>query len=134
MKYIVQFTAIVAAAGFHTGAFGAATPGLTQIYESFVVAAIAADKCDPPDAETRKKFLANFSMVSTFARKELKARFPNSTEAAVDTALKDQAEKLARKVDEVVKSDGCKDDKIQKLLQAYRYHADWNAAAPPAAK
>lgn len=134
MKYIVQFIGILATASFHINAFGAASPGLTQIYESFVVAAIAADKCGPPDAETRKKFLANFSMVSTFARKELKARFPNSTEAAVDTALKDQADKLAKKVDEVVQSDGCKDDKIQKLLQAYRYHANWNAAAPPEAK
>ncbi len=116
------------------GAHGAASPGLTKIYESFVVSAIAATRCAPPDAETQKKFINNFTIVSAFARKELKARFPNSPEEVIDTALKEQANKLTKKVDEVIQSDGCKDEKIQKLLEAYRYHADWNATAPPPPK
>jgi hypothetical protein len=112
-------------------AFGAASPGLTKIHESFVVAQIAADRCGPPDVETRKKFRANFEVVAIFARKELKARFPNSTDATVDAALKDQADKLARRVEEIVQTGGCQDERIQKLLEAYRHHAEWNSGAPP---
>jgi hypothetical protein len=110
-------------------AFGAASPGLTKIYESFVVAKAAADRCGAPDAETTRKFQANFEVVSLFARKELRARFPNSTDAAADAALKDQADKITRRVDDIVKADGCKDGKVQNMLDAYRRHADWSATA-----
>ncbi len=114
-----------------SASYGAASPGLTKIYESFIVSKIAAERCGKIDADTQKKFLANFEMVSVFARKELKARFPDSTDQTVEVALKDQAAKIAERVDEIVKADGCGDEKIQKLLDAYRYHANWNAADPP---
>lgn len=132
MNSLLRTLGFAAGLAVGAGALAAASPGLTKIYESFVVAEYAANKCEPADAATQDKFRANFALVASFARKELMARFPGSTDAQADKALKETAATLIRRVEEVIRDEGCGAEKIRNLVTAYRRHANWDAAGPAA--
>lgn len=129
-----KFGVAILMSSLSTAALAAATPGLTKIHESFVVAEHAVMRCEPPDEATQKKFRANYDIVRTFARKELRARFPESTDAMTEEALKKQAELLTRRVDEVIQTEGCASEKVRTLVQSYRQHANWGATGAASEK
>lgn len=99
---------------------------IIQIMGQFVQANHAASKCIKPDQSTLSKFLWNFHLVTVRAAEETKKRKPELTEQQIAEKFKTASDAVAKQIDDVIRSNGCSDPRIQDLLKRFEVQANLN--------
>jgi hypothetical protein len=97
---------------------------IVQIMGQFVQASYASSRCSKPDPKTVPNFLTNFRVVSIRAMEELKKRNPGLSEQLIVEGLKQRSGAVEKAIDEVIRSNGCSDPRIQDLLKRYEIQAN----------
>jgi hypothetical protein len=100
-------------------AFAQQKPDIVQIMGQFVQANHAASQCLKPDQQTMVKFNSNFRIVSVRATEEMLKRKPGSTEQQVSDQFKKGADAVHKQIDDVIRTKGCSDPRIQDLLKRF---------------
>jgi len=97
---------------------------IIQIMGQFVQAEHAASQCLKPDQGTISRFNSNFRIVSIRATEEMLKRKPGATEPQVSEVFKKAADAVQEKIDEVIRTKGCGDSRIQDLLKRFEIQAN----------
>lgn len=97
---------------------------IIQIMGQFVQANHAASKCIKPDQSTLSKFLWNFHLVTVRAAEEMKKRKPELTEQQIAEKFKAASDAVAKQIDDVIRSNGCSDPRVQDLLKRFEVQAN----------
>lgn len=97
---------------------------IIQIMGQFVQAKYAASQCLKPDQDTVSRFNSNFRIVSFRATEEMMKRKPGLTETQVSEVFKKAADAVQEKIDEVIRTKGCGDSRIQDLLKRFEIQAN----------
>jgi len=97
---------------------------IIQIMGQFVQAEHAASQCLKPDQGTISSFNSNFRIVSIRATEEMLKRKPGATEPQVSEVFKKAADAVQEKIDEVIRTKGCGDSRIQDLLKRFEIQAN----------
>lgn len=113
-------------------AFAEQKLGIIQIMGQFVQAKYAASQCLKPDQGTISRFNSNFRIVSIRATEEMLKRKPGSTETQVSEQFKKGAYAVQKQIDEVIRTKGCGDNRIQDLLKLFDVQANLKFERPMA--
>jgi len=97
---------------------------IIQIMGQFVQAKHAASQCLKPDQDTVDRFNSNFRIVSFRATEEMLKRRPGSTETQVFEQFKQGTDTVQKQIDEVIRTKGCGDSRIQDLLKLFEIQAN----------
>jgi hypothetical protein len=97
---------------------------IIQIMGQFVQARHAASQCLKPDQDTVARFNSNFRIVSFRATEEMLKRRPGSTETQVFEQFKKGTDTVQKQIDEVIRTKGCGDSRIQDLLKLFEIQAN----------
>lgn len=107
--------------GFPTTVWAQATD-IVGVRDNFIVAGIAAQKCNAGDRDRQDTHDRNFTIISRKAMEAIVARAPGGD--AEEARRKDLAhiEKLQDAAFNLIRSEGCKSDKVRALLRMHRMH------------
>lgn len=97
---------------------------IVQIMGQFVQAEYAASQCLKPDEQTLSKFNSNYRIVSVRATEEMMKRRPGLTEQQVSEQFKKGADAVHKQMDDVIRTKGCSDPRIQDLLKRFEIQAN----------
>lgn len=97
---------------------------IVQIMGQFVQAKYAASQCLKPSEQTLNKFNSNYRIVSVRATEEILKRNPGFTEQQVSEQFKKGADAARKQIDEVIRTKGCGDPRIQDLLKRFEMQAN----------
>jgi hypothetical protein len=104
--------------------FGGQKLDIIQIMGQFVQARYAASQCLKPDQDTIARFNSNFRIVSIRATEEMLKRRPGSTVTQVSVQFKKGTDTVQKQIDEVIRTKGCDDSRIQDLLKRFEIQAN----------
>ena len=99
-------------------------PDIVQIMGQFVQASYAASRCIKPDQETLSRFLSNYKIVSVRTNEELKKRNPGQSDQQIVEGLKQRTSAVEKAIEDVIKTKGCEDPRIQDLLKRFEIQAN----------
>jgi hypothetical protein len=92
---------------------------IIQIMGQFVQAKHVASQCLKPDQDTISKFNSNFRIVSIRATEEMLKRRPGSTVMQVFVQFKKGTDTVQTQINEVIRTKGCGDSRVQDLLKLF---------------
>jgi ATP-dependent phosphoenolpyruvate carboxykinase len=107
-----------------SAAFAEQKLDIIQIMGQFVQARYAASQCLKPDQDTISRFNSNFRIVSIRATEEMLKRRPGSTETQVSVQFKKGTDTVQKQIDEVIRTKGCGDSRIQDILKLFEIQAN----------
>ncbi|MDI3307202.1 MAG: hypothetical protein QJR07_08860 [Acetobacteraceae bacterium] len=96
---------------------------ITKIYEHFVMANVAKDRCGGEAADLDQNWSENFYAVMVRTMEALRERNPSVPETRVAAATQSHTAWLRSVVESVIEREGCASAKIQELLKLYRIQA-----------
>jgi hypothetical protein len=97
---------------------------IIQIMGQFVQARHAASQCLKPDQDMVSRFNENFRIVSIRATEEMLKRRPGSTVTQVYVQFEKGTDTVQKQIDEVIRTKGCGDSRIQNLLKLFEVQAN----------
>jgi hypothetical protein len=90
--------------------------------DNFIVASIAAQKCNAGDRTKRDAHDRNFTILSRKASQILAARAPGTAPEELRKQDLAHIEKLQDETFNLLQNEGCKSDKVKRLLRMHRVH------------
>jgi hypothetical protein len=102
-----------------SAAFAGQKLDIIQIMGQLVQVRHAASQCLKPDQDTVARFNSNFRIVSFRATEEMLKRRPGSTETQVSKVFNKAADAVQEKIDEIIRTKGCGDSRVQDLLKLF---------------
>ena len=100
-------------------------PYIFDIYDQFVISNAAARVCSPPDAQSKTRHDANFSIVSTQVRRVLLSDSYKKSPAEIDKLLNGRKVLLDKRVSEKIAQIGCNNADIQTITRRYKVQGIW---------
>ena len=97
-------------------------PDIVGVRDNFIIAEIAAQKCNPGDRDKQNIHYRNFTIVSRKAMETIIARAPGADPEQLRKDDLAHIEKLQDATLNLIRSEGCKSDKVRVLLRMYRLH------------
>jgi len=95
---------------------------VVNIRDNFIVAGIAAKQCNTVDAEKQAFHDRNFTLVAKKALEQIVARSPDAVPEELRQQDLTHIEKLQDATFNLVRSEGCRSDKVKALLRMYKIH------------
>jgi hypothetical protein len=96
------------------------------IFDEFVTADHAAQRCGEPDAEERERFQSNFQVVRRKALAELQEAKPQATAAELTSRLDSLAAERTGEVDAFIDSNGCEHTDVWRWVKLHEVRARLN--------
>jgi hypothetical protein len=99
---------------------------IIQVMGQFVQANYAASQClkPKPELQTIAKFDLNFRIVTIHATEEMQKRKPELSKQQVYDIFKKGADAVQKQIDEVIRTKGCSDPRIQDLIKRFDIQAN----------
>lgn len=95
---------------------------ITQIYQNFLISAVAADRCGAKDPATDQKFFANLTAVTIRALRSVKEK-TGWTDEAVAAKFEQNTALIKQKTGEFIDAKGCAADGVVRFLTLYKIHS-----------
>lgn len=92
------------------------------VRDNFIVAGIAAQKCNTGDPNKQDIHDRNFTIVSRQATKTILARKPDADPEEVRKEDLAHIEKLQDAAFNLIRNEGCKSEKVRALLRMHKMH------------
>lgn len=97
---------------------------IVEIMRQFILAEHAAKQCLRPDQQTLARFEANRRIVTVRATEEMLKRKPGATARQVAEWYARSTAPVLVHMDEIIRSKGCDDPRIQDLLKRFEIQAN----------
>ena len=97
---------------------------IVEIMRQFILAEYAAKQCLRPDQQTLARFEANRRIVTVRATEEMLKRKPGATARQVAEWYARSTAPVLVHMDEIIRSKGCDDPRIQDLLKRFEIQAN----------
>ena len=97
---------------------------IVEIMRQFILAEHAAKQCLRPDQQTLARFEANRRIVTVRATEEMLKRKPGATARQVAEWYARSTTPVLVHMDEIIRSKGCDDPRIQDLLKRFEIQAN----------
>lgn len=97
---------------------------IVEIMRQFILAEHAAKQCLRPDQQTLARFEANRQIVTVRATEEMLKRKPGATARQVAEWYARSTAPVLVHMDEIIRSKGCDDPRIQDLLKRFEIQAN----------
>ena len=97
---------------------------IVEIMRQFILAEYAVKQCLRPDQQTLARFEANRRIVTVRATEEMLKRKPGATARQVAEWFARSAAPVLVHMDEIIRSKGCDDPRIQDLLKRFEIQAN----------
>jgi hypothetical protein len=123
-KHIMLLITVVSLLMCAPTAFAGQKLDIIQIMGQFVQAKHATSQCLKPDQDTVSRFNSNFRIVSIRATEEMLKRSPGSTVTQVFVQFEKGTNTVQKQIDEVIRTEGCGDSRIQNLLKLFEVQAN----------
>lgn len=98
------------------------TVDVLMMRDNFIVASIAAQKCNAGDRSKQDAHDRNFAILSRKATQILTARSPGADPDELRKKDLAHIEKLQDETFNLLQNEGCKSDKVKALLRMHRVH------------
>jgi hypothetical protein len=98
------------------------TVDVLKMRDNFIVASIAAQKCNAGDRSKQDSHDRNFTILSRRAMQILAARSPGTAPEELRKQDLAHIEKLQDETFNLLQSEGCKSEKVKTLLRMHRVH------------
>ena len=96
------------------------------IFEEFVEAKQATDRCGEAEAGQREKFLRNFGAIRRRAAANLAEADPDASPDAIEVALDERAVARRDRVDALIDANGCADKEVWAMMRRFEIRARLN--------
>jgi hypothetical protein len=108
--------------GFATVCHAQQTVDIVVMRDNFIVASIAARKCNASDPDKRDVHDRNFGVISKKAMQLIVARSPGTDPELLRNQDLAHIEKLQDDTLNLLQSEGCKSEKVRILLRMHKLH------------
>ena len=98
-------------------------PDIVEIMRQFMLAEHAAKQCLKPDQATWARFEANRRIVTLRATEAMRKRKPGATAWQISQWFAQSTVPVMAHMDEIIRSKGCTDPRIQDLLKRFEIQA-----------
>jgi hypothetical protein len=96
---------------------------IVEVRDNFIVAGIAAQKCNTTDPDRRDVHDRNFTIVSRSALQKILSRGgPDANQEELRKQDLAHIEKLQDAAFNLIRAEGCKSDKVRQLLRMHRMY------------
>lgn len=100
-------------------------PDIVEIMRQFILAEHAAKQCLKPDEATWARFEANRRIVVLRSTEEMLRRKPDASAWQVSQWFVRSTVPVMMQMDEIIRSKGCTDPRIQDLLKRFELQVNW---------
>lgn len=100
-------------------------PDIVEIMRQFILAEHAAKQCLKPDEATWARFEANRRIVVLRSTEEMLRRKPDATAVQASQWFARSTVPVMVQMDEIIRSKGCTDPRIQDLLKRFELQVNW---------
>lgn len=100
-------------------------PDIVEIMHQFILAEHAAKQCLKPDQATWARFEANRRIVVLRSTEEMLRRKPDASAWQVSQWFARSTAPAMMQMDEIIRSKGCTDPRIQDLLKRFELQVNW---------
>jgi hypothetical protein len=97
---------------------------IVVIRDNFIIANIAAKKCNAADSSKEAVYERNFTMIARRAMEQVMARSPGMPQEEVRKQDLDHIARLQDATFNLVRAEGCKSDRVRALLRMHKMHED----------
>jgi hypothetical protein len=98
------------------------TVDIVNVRDNFIVSGIAAQKCNTTDNNRRDVHDRNFTIVSRKAMESIMARTPGADPEELRKQDLAHIEKLQDAAFNLIRSEGCKSEKVRALIRIHKMH------------
>ena len=95
---------------------------IVGIRDNFIVAGIAAKQCNTVDKAKVATHDRNFTLIARKALEQMTARAPNTPADELRSSDLTHIERLQDATFNLLRSEGCKSDKVKALLRMHKLH------------
>jgi hypothetical protein len=104
------------------GGASAQTPDIVGVRDNFIVAGLAAQKCNTSDRERQEVHDRNFTIISRRAMEAIQARAQGVAPEEARKLDLAHIEQLQDATFNLLRAEGCKSEKVRALLRMHKMH------------
>jgi hypothetical protein len=104
------------------GASAAQSVDVVMMRDNFIVASIAAQKCNAGDKQKQEAHERNFNIVSKKAMEVIMKRSPETDPEELRKQDLAHIERLQDSTFDLLRAEGCKSEKVRTLLRMHKLH------------